>query len=98
MMLFVQESAGGEKAGATVPAYLTCLKKYLALRLLRHFEYVQYSRRSLFLLSPFCCRSLSRYKKGSYGTKHPSILDNRSVRGGSRDPLKSIKNLTGGNH
>jgi hypothetical protein len=24
----------------------------------------------------------------------PSILDNRSVRGGSRDPLKSIKNLT----
>ena len=25
----------------------------------------------------------------------PSILDNRSVRGGSRDPLKSIKNLTG---
>jgi hypothetical protein len=27
-----------------------------------------------------------------YGTD-PSILDNRSVRGGSRDPLKSIKNL-----
>jgi hypothetical protein len=26
----------------------------------------------------------------------PSILDNRSVRGGSRDPLKSIKNLTKG--
>jgi hypothetical protein len=24
----------------------------------------------------------------------PSILDNRLVRGGSRDPLKSIKNLT----
>jgi hypothetical protein len=28
-----------------------------------------------------------------YGTD-PSILDNRSVRGGNRDPLKNIKNLT----
>ncbi len=27
--------------------------------------FVQYSRRSLFLLSPFCCGGLSRYKKGS---------------------------------
>jgi hypothetical protein len=35
------------------------------------------------------------FQKGAfcYGTD-PSILDNRSVRGGSRDPLKSIKNLT----
>ncbi len=31
-----------------------------------HPWYVQYSCPSLFLLSPFCCRSLSRYKKGSW--------------------------------
>ncbi len=34
-----------------------------------HSIHMQFSLPSLFLVSPFCCRSLSRYKKGSHGAE-----------------------------
>jgi hypothetical protein len=37
------------------------------------FMYMQFSLPSLFLLSPFCCSSLSRYEKVPYGTKQLEV-------------------------
>jgi hypothetical protein len=42
-----------------------------------HSGYVQFSLKSLFLLYLFCWRSLSGYKKGSYGTKHSPVKEGR---------------------